>query len=44
MKPNTGMEKNLQGILLAVGIGLMVASNMELTESEAKAFWLVYAD
>ncbi len=24
MKPNTGMEKKLQGIFLAVGIGLMV--------------------
>src|SRR5512139_1131930 len=76
MKANIGMERNLRGILLAVGIGLMafavafptpawtqdkpadnmqilldkikadkkllVAANMELTESEAKGFWPVY--
>src|SRR5512139_1668516 len=78
MKANIGMEKKLQGILLAVGIGLMafavafptpawtqdkpadnmqilrekvkadkklmVAANMELTESEAKGFWPVYEE
>ncbi len=44
MEPNTGMERKLQGIFLAVGIGLMVESNMELTESEAKAFWPVYEE
>ena len=76
MNGNTGMARNLRGILLAVAIGLMafavafptpawsqdkradnmqilldkikadkkllVARNMELTESEAKAFWPVY--
>ncbi len=76
MKPNIGMEKKLQGIILAVAIGVMafavafptpawtqgkpadnmqilldkikadkkllVAKNMDLTESEAKGFWPVY--
>jgi hypothetical protein len=76
MNGNTGMARNLRGILLAVAIGLMafavafpppawtqdkradnmkilldkikadkkllVATNMELTESEAKGFWPVY--
>ena len=76
MNGNTGMARNLRGILLAVAIGLMafavafptpawsqdkradnmqilldkikadkkllVATNMELTESEAKDFWPLY--
>ncbi len=76
MKPNIGMEKKLQGIILAVAIGVMafavafpapawaqgqpadnmqilldkikadkkllVAKNMDLTESEAQGFWPVY--
>jgi Spy/CpxP family protein refolding chaperone len=76
MKSNIGMEKKLQGIILAVAIGMMafavafptpawtqgqpadnmqvlldkikadkkllVAKNLDLTESEAQGFWPIY--